>query len=134
MADNVPTIGICCDASHLVKSKVTEYRIVWTDTAKEILRRSVKFSSVNVGEYLGLVHAIQWVIENDPEDRVIWCDSMVAITWFNNRSSASTISLPEMKKADLFLQLFESEFEDIEIKHWSKKKIGVENPADFGRK
>lgn len=132
--ERVPTTGICCDASHLTKTKVTEYRLVYTDTGEEILRERVKYSSVNVGEYLGLVRAIQWVMDNNPEDRIVWSDSQVAITWYNNRESASSKSIPDMRKADLFLQLFDNELKTIKVKHWNKRTIGVENPADFGRK
>lgn len=131
---NVPKSGIATDASHLTKTKVTEYRGVVTATGEELFRERVKYSSVNVGEFIGLVHGLQWIIENDPEERILWCDSQTAITWFNNRKSASSQRLPEMLMADIFLQAFESEFEDIEIKHWNKRVIGVENPADFGRK
>lgn len=128
------SVGICCDASHLTKAKVTEHRGVITATGEELWRESVKYSSVNVGEYLGLVRALQWVIENDPPERIIWCDSQTAISWFNEKRSASSIKLPEMTMADIWLQIFEAEYRDIEVRHWSKKKIGIENPADFGRK
>lgn len=126
--------GIAVDGSHLMKTKVTEYRGVITATGEEIFREKVKYSSINVAEYLALVKGVQWIIENDPDQRVVWSDSQTAITWFNNRKSASSVTIPEMKKADVFLQLFEAELQDIEVKHWNKRIIGVENPADFGRK
>lgn len=132
---NAPTSGIAVDASHLTKSKVTEYRGVITATGEELFRVQIKYSSVNCGEYLALIHGLQWIIENDPEERVLWTDSQTAMAWFRERKSASAVSFPEMKKGDLFLQLFESEFEDIEVKHWNKRNYGMtEIPADFGRK
>lgn len=130
----IPITGICTDASHLTKTKVTEYRGVITETGEEIFRELVPFSSVNVGEFMGLVHGIMWIIENDPEDRVLWTDSATAITWYKNRQSASSVRLPEMLMADVFLQAFEHELETIEVKHWNKRDIGMEIPADFGRK
>jgi len=130
----IPITGICTDASHLTKSKVTEYRGVITETGEELFRELAPYSSVNVGEYLALVHGVKWIIENNPKDRIIWSDSQTAITWFKNKKSASSIKLPQMLAADIFLQAFASDIEDIEVKHWNKRDIGMEIPADFGRK
>lgn len=132
--NKIPTDGIAVDGSHLMKTKVTEFRGVITATGEEIFRESVKYSSINVAEYLALVRGVQYIIENDPPERVIWSDSQTAIVWYNNRQSASGVSIPEMAKADMFLQAFENELQDIEIKHWNKRVIGAENVADFGRK
>ena len=130
-----PTTGICVDASHLMKHKITEYRAVITLTGEELFRAQIKYSSVNCGEYIALIKGLQWIIENDPEDRILWSDSQTALTWFRNRESASSIYLPEMKAGDIFLQVFESEFKDIEVKHWNKRRYGgTEIPADFQRK
>lgn len=131
---SVPRTGIAVDGSHLMKSKVTEYRGVLLSTGEEIFRESVKYSSINVAEYLALVRGLQYIIENNVDERVLWSDSQTAIAWFHDRKSASSVSIPAMQKADIFLQFFEDEFETIEVKHWNKREIGIENPADFGRK
>lgn len=132
--ENPPTEGICVDGSQLTKTKVTEMRGVITSTKEEIFREKLPFSSINVAEYIGLVRGIQWVIENDPPERVVWCDSLTAIRWYNERKSASNFEAKLMLKADMFLQVMDSELETIEVRHWSKKKIGLENFADFDRK
>jgi len=126
--------GIAVDGSHLMKSKVTEYRAVSLLTNEELFRKSIKYSSINCAEYLALVEGIKWIMNNDPADRVLWSDSQTAIAWYKARKSASGVRMPEMKKADLFLQMMECELDTIDVKHWNKRTIGYENPADFGRK
>jgi len=130
----IPTSGIAVDASHLTKSEVTEYRGVITETGEEIFRKQIKYSSVNCGEYLALLHGIQWVIENDPKEWVIWSDSKTAIAWLNQGFSASSVTFSDMKFADLFLQVYWADIQDIQVNHWNKRDIGLEIPADFGRK
>lgn len=129
--------GICVDASHLTKRKVTEYRGVITDTGEEIFRKKIKYTSVNCGEYLGLIHGIKWLLANSRfKEQVIWCDSLVAINWFNQQKHGSGIKYSAMMAGDFFLKAYWEVIKNknIEVRHWNKRIIGFENPADFGRK
>lgn len=129
----MPEIGVTVDASHLEKQGVTEYRGVLLETGEEIFRENLGHQTTNIGEFLGLIHAIQWVIETGYEPKVIYCDSTTALSWLKNKRTASTKKNHALKNAEIFLQLFDEKISEIKIEHWNNKLWG-EIPADFGRK
>ena len=88
---------------------------------------------MNIGEFLAVVEAAKYIIENDFKPRVIYTDSMTAISWFNNKRTASKKKNKALQKAEIFLKMFAVDLEDIEVLHWDNKGWG-ETPADFGNK
>lgn len=128
-----PTIGIATDAAHSTKRSVTEFQGINLATGERIFYQDLGNQTVNIGEFLAVVEAAKYIIENDFEPRVIYTDSMTAISWFNNKRTASKKKNKALQKAEIFLKIFAVDLEDIEVLHWDNKGWG-ETPADFGNK
>lgn len=129
----VPDRGVATDAAHSTKNRITEYRGIDLATGREIFHKELGNQTVNIGEFLAVVEAAKFIIENDFDLRVIYTDSMVALTWFKNKYTASNKTNRELQKAEIFLKAFAADVDTIEVIHWKNDEWG-ETPADFGRK
>lgn len=128
-----PTEGIATDAAHSTKHGITEYQGINLATGERIFYRNLGEQTVNIGEFLGVVEAAKYIIENDFQPRIIYTDSMTALTWFRNKSTASNRRNRELQKAEIFLKALSADVDSIEVRHWDNKTWG-ETPADFNRK
>ena len=120
----IPVEGIATDAAHSTKNKITEFQGIDLRTGKRIFYQNLGNKTVNIGEFLGVVEAAKYIIENDYSPRIIYTDSITAIAWFQNKKTAS-------KKK--FLKTLAWDVDTIEVRHWNNKEWG-ETPADFGNK
>lgn len=130
---SIPIDGIATDAAHSAKHGVTEYQGIDLKTGKRLFYRNLGNKTVNIGEFLAVVEAVKYIIENDFQPRIIYTDSVTAITWFNNKRTASKKKCRELQKAEVFLKALHWDVETIEVRHWDNKAFG-ETPADFGNK
>lgn len=128
-----PVCGIATDAAHSTKKSKTEYQGVNLATGEQIFYRDLGNQTVNIGEFLAVVEAVKFIIENDFQPRIIYTDSQTAIAWFNAKSTASNKRNNELKKAELFLRVLSADVDTIEVRHWDNRRWG-ETPADFGNK
>ena len=128
-----PVVGIATDAAHSMKRGVTEYQGVDLDTGELLFYKNLGDQTTNIGEFLGVVEAVKYIIENDFQPRVIYTDSMTALAWFKNKSTASNKKNKELQKAEIFLKAFAADVDTIQVIHWKNKEWG-ETPADFGNK
>ena len=128
-----PIVGIATDAAHSTKREITEFQGIDLATGERIFYQNLGNQTVNIGEFLAVVEAAKYIIENDFKPRVIYTDSMTAISWFNNKRTASKKKNKALQKAEIFLKMFAVDLEDIEVLHWDNKGWG-ETPADFGNK
>lgn len=128
-----PTAGIVTDAAHSTKNEITEYQGIDLKTGERLFYEDIGFQTVNIGEFLGVVEAVKYIIETDFEPKTIYTDSLTAISWFNNKQTASNKRYPELQKAEIFLKALHSDVSQIQVLHWDNKAWG-ENPADFGNK
>lgn len=128
-----PTKGIATDAAHSTKNLLTEYQGIDLATGKRIFYKNLGNQTVNIGEFLAVVDAAKYIIENDYQPRIIYTDSKTAISWFKNKSTASNKANHDVKKAELFLRVLSYDVDTIEVRYWDNKNWG-ETPADFGRK
>ena len=128
-----PVDGIATDAAHSTKRGVTEFQGINLKTGEQIFYRNLGNQTVNIGEFLAVVEAAKYIIETDFEPRIIYTDSMTALTWFKNKSTASNKNNRELQKAEIFLKALSADIDTIEIRHWDNKRCG-ETPADFGNK
>jgi ribonuclease HI len=128
-----PTKGIATDAAHSTKNLLTEYQGIDLATGKRIFYKNLGNQTVNIGEFLAVVDAAKYIIENDYQPRIIYTDSKTAISWFKNKSTASNKVNHDVKKAELFLRVLSYDVDTIEVRYWDNKNWG-ETPADFGRK
>lgn len=127
-----PEIGIATDAAHSTRNKLTSYRGVDLATGKELFIRDIGNQTVNAGEFLGVVAAVKYIIENDFTP-VVYTDSLTAITWFNNRRTASKKTYAELKKAEVYLKIMSERIKPVRVLHWDNRLWG-ETPADYGNK
>lgn len=128
-----PVCGIATDAAHSTKNSKTEYQGVNLATGEQIFYRDLGNQTVNIGEFLAVVEAVKFIIENDFQPRIIYTDSQTAIAWFKDKSTASNKRNNELKKAELFLRVLATDVDTIEVRHWDNRRWG-ETPADFDRK
>jgi ribonuclease HI len=128
-----PTKGITTDAAHSTKRSRTEYQGVDLETGERIFYRDLGNQTVNIGEFLGVVEAVKYIIENDYQPRIVYTDSITALTWFQQKRTASKKKNKELQKAEIFLRVFAADVDTIEVAHWDNRTWG-EIPADFDRK
>ena len=128
-----PAAGIATDAAHSIKNSLTQYRGVDLATGAELFREELGNMTVNAGEFLGVVAAVRYIIENGHSPAVVYTDSATAITWFTNKKTASKKRISALFKAEVFLQVMAAEVNRIEVRHWDNDG-GGEIPADFGNK
>lgn len=132
--NSIPIEGIVSDGAHSEKNKLTQYQAVDLATGELLFRKDIGYQTVNIGEYLGLVEAIRYVIFVVKKPTVVYCDSQTAISWVTGRYTASKKFNKDVFKAEMFISACKNIIDDlITIKHWSSTKWG-ENPADFGNK
>ena len=93
--------------------------------------------SNNIGEYLGLVHALAYLNQQGDGITPIYSDSRTAISWVRRRGHKSTVAMsPDCKVAELLTRAdawLASHTWTNQIIKWETEKWG-EIPADFGRK
>lgn len=129
----IPIEGIATDAAHSTKKGITEYQGIDLKTGKRLFYQNLGNKTVNIGEFIAVIEAVKYIIENDFQPRVIYTDSITAITWFNNKRTASKKKCKDLQKAEIFLKALCWDVETIEVRHWDNKLWG-ETPADFGNK
>ena len=128
-----PTEGIAPDGAHSSKHGLTRYRGIDLKTGIVIFQEDLGNQTVNVGEFLGVVAAAKYIIEHNYTPRIIYTDSITAITWFRNKKTASKKKSPALYKAEVFLRFFSVEVDTITVQYWDNRGWG-ETPADFGNK
>lgn len=131
--DMRPVEGIATDSAHSMKNGITRFRAVDLKTGDFIFSNDIGNKTINIGEFLGVVGAVKYIIENNYLPGVIYTDSITAITWFRNKRTASSKKYHELKQAEVYLKVFASEVDTIQVLHWDNKKWG-EIPADYGNK
>lgn len=130
---NRPTQGIATDGAHSIKNGLTSYRGVDLKTGAQLFMEHIGNQTINIGEFLGVVEAVKYIIENDYHPRVVYTDSITAIAWVRNKKTPSKKKHPELKKAEIFLKAMSTEVDQIQVIHWNNVVWG-EIPADFGNK
>lgn len=130
---NYPKEGIAVDAAHSMKNGVTEYQAIDLKTGERLFYKNLGNQTTNIGEFLGLMETIKFVIENDFQPRIVYTDSMTAITWSRNKKTASKKRHPDLQRSEIFLKVMDFDISSIDVRYWNTSEWG-ENPADFGNK
>lgn len=130
---NRPFEGIATDAAHSTKHGLTRYRGIDLKTGKQLFIRELGNQTVNIGEFLGVVEGVKFILENNYTPAVIYTDSLTAISWFKNKKTSSKKKNIQIKMAEIFLNAMSAEIDKVSVKHWDNKVWG-EIPADFGNK
>ena len=85
-----PTVGIATDGAHSAKERLTRYRAVDLSSGMELFNHSIGNWTNNIGEFLGIVEAVKYILTHPEAPRIIYSDSITAITWYKNKATAST--------------------------------------------
>lgn len=93
--------------------------------------------SNNIGEYIGIVHALGYLAQKGDITTPIYTDSRTALAWIRNRHSRTSVQIPPtsplahiLQRADYWIATHSWQNP---IYKWETEKWG-EIPADFGRK
>ena len=124
--------GIAVDAAHSMKNKVTEIQGVDLETGEIVFYRNLGNQTINIGEFLALVEGIKYIISNN-KPKIIFSDSVTAISWVCNKNTASKKRNKIVQMAEIYLKIAAYWVDKIEIIHWDNRAWG-EIPADFGNK
>jgi len=130
--------SICVDAASSGNPGRMEYRGVDTMTGAELFRQGpFPEATVNIGEFLAIVHALAYLKERDFTFPV-YSDSRTAMKWVKDKKTKTKLT-PSSKNKKLFELVQRAEFwladNDYpnKILKWETRVWG-EIPADFGRK
>ncbi|MBR5281412.1 MAG: ribonuclease H [Alistipes sp.] len=128
-----PTVGIATDGAHSAKERLTRYRAVDLSSGMELFNHSIGNWTNNIGEFLGIVEAVKYILTHPEAPRIIYSDSITAITWYRNKQRASSRRCDKLLMAEVFLKVMDAKISDIQVIHWDNREWG-ETPADFGNK
>jgi len=130
--------SICVDAACSGNPGVLEYRGVDTSSGAELFRVGpFPEGTVNIGEFLALVHALAYLKQRDSVWPV-YSDSRTAIAWLRKRAANTKLEVSG-KNRELF-KLLERAVNWINTHSWKNPVLKWETeywgeiPADFGRK
>ena len=129
--------SIAVDAACSGNPGEMEYRWIDLQTWKEIFHEKFKIWTNNIGEFLAIVHWLNY-LWND--NRVIYSDSKIAISWINQwkcKTQINTNESSDFSKTLLMIERAEKWLEENGITHKILKRNTEdwwEIPADFGRK
>lgn len=115
-----------------------EYQGVRVGTGERLFHFGpVAGGSNNIGEYLGLVHALAMLHQQGDTTTPVYSDSRTAISWLRNRAHRSKVQLaPDHKLAQLLARAdrwLQTHATMNPVLKWNTEEWG-EIPADFGRK
>jgi len=129
--------SISVDAACSGNPGMMEYRGVHTKTGETIFHFGPVLGTNNIGEFLGIVHALEW-LQKKGENTTIYTDSMTALAWVRNKKANTTL-VRDARTEELWQRvehaenwLKENSYSNKVIK-WDTKRYG-EIKADFGRK
>jgi ribonuclease HI len=133
---NTETVSV--DAACSGNPGTVEYQCVDTKTKAKIFYYGPLYESTNnIGEFLGLVHALAH-LKKVKDKRPVYSDSKTAISWVKAKEYSTSLEKKEINSKSFELLdraikwLKENEIEN-EILKWETQAWG-EIPADFGRK
>lgn len=131
--------SIAVDAACSGNPGKMEYQGVDVETGSLIFHQGpFEQGTNNIGEFLGIVHALAWLKNKNLPSKIIYSDSKIAIGWVKKKKCATKLT-PNNRNAKLFDLIHRAENWLKEnayynpILKWETSEWG-EIPADFGRK
>lgn len=112
-----PTVGIATDSAHSTKERLTRYRAIDLSSGLELFNGSIGNYTNNIGEFLAIVEAVKYILRHPEAPRIIYSDSITAITWYRNKQTASSKRCPLLQKAEIILKVMAAMIEDIQVLH-----------------
>jgi ribonuclease HI len=129
---------ICVDAACSGNPGDMEYRGVLLDGTELFKIGPLAEGTNNIGEFLGIVHGLAFLQQQNRTSTTIYSDSKIAIGWVAKGKTATKLEqTPRNKKIfdliDRATKWLANNKYDNPIAKWETEDWG-ENPADFGRK
>ena len=59
-----------------------------------LFSHSIGNKTNNIGEFLAIVEAVKYILRHPEAPRIIYSDSITAITWYRNKQTASSRRKP----------------------------------------
>jgi ribonuclease HI len=130
--------SLCVDAACSGNPGALEYQGVLTQSGERIFHQQFPLGTNNIGEFLGIVHALALLKQKGKPDMPIYSDSQNAIKWVQQKKCKTTLDegpktkelFEVIRRAEKWLQ--ENQWRNPLLK-WDTEHWG-EIPADFGRK
>jgi len=130
--------SICVDAACAGNPGILEYRGVDTRSGAELFRKGpFPEGTVNLGEFLGIVHALAY-LKQRKLDWPVYSDSRTAIAWIKKKSINTKMARTSQNK--MLFELVDRALKWVQENSWKNKILKWETscwgeiPADFGRK
>ncbi len=130
--------SICVDAACAGNPGILEYRGVDTQSGAELFRMGpFPEGTVNLGEFLGIVHALAYLKQRE-SDWPVYSDSRTAITWVKKKAIKTNLAVSPKNKS--LFDLVNRGLSWLNENQWPNKILKWETefwgeiPADFGRK
>lgn len=137
--DDKPILdSIAVDASTIQNPGPTEYRGVDTKTREVIFSMKLEEATNNIGEFLAIVHALALYKKKGEELKIIYSDSVNAISWVKQKKCKTKYKRTDKNKKifDLIqraVSWLDTNEYNTKILKWNTNAWG-EIPADYGRK
>jgi ribonuclease HI len=137
--DDTPILdSICVDASSIQNPGPTEYKAVDTKTKHLIFEHKLEEATNNIGEFLAIVHALALYKRNGKELKVIYSDSLNAISWVRQKKCKTKFektagNQKTFELIDRALSWLHNNAYETKILKWNTGAWG-QIPADYGRK
>ena len=136
--DTIIGKSISVDAACSGNPGKMEYQGVTTSGKRQLFHRAFPLGTNNIGEFLGLVHALAFLKKQHQPDLPIYTDSKIAMGWIRKGKCMTTLKrnaqteelYATIEKAEAWLK--ENTITNPVYK-W-KTEVWGEIPADFGRK
>ncbi len=137
--DDIIADSIAVDAACSGNPGIMEYQCVETKSGKLIFHQGpFKNGTNNIGEFLGLVHALALLKKHNNTHTAIYTDSVTALSWVKNKKVKTNLELNTdnavlfdlIDRAESWLK---SNTYQNKVLKWNTVSWG-EIPADFGRK
>lgn len=129
---------VIVDASSLGVPGPTEYQGFLMPEKQRLFGVHIGLATNNIGEFLGIVHALAMLKQQGHSQLPVYSDSVTAIAWVRNKKVKSNLELdPKTREAWKLVEralvwLHENNYRNPVLK-WETELWG-ENPADYGRK
>ena len=136
--DKPNLFSLSVDAACSGNPGIMEYQGVFTETETKVFRLGpFNEATVNLGEFLALVHALAYLKKHNL-DMPVYTDSITAISWvrkkrINTKLKRQEINIKVFELIDRALIWLHNNSYETQILKWNTKLWG-EIPADFGRK
>lgn len=132
-----PTYGLCVDSSARYHIGPVQYRCVDLENGLFIFQKRLDNATNNIGEFIALVKAVQYLDSLCRYSTPVYTDSVTAISWYNNKFANTTRRDILDEKTLRTLADIEEWLRRREIYHpiylWDTRMFG-DIPADFHRK